>query len=75
VHPALDALLVHGSPVIAVQARGLTPRTVLLSVTPTVLLLLALLLVPLINYWGLLLLLLEQVTGRLIGPRAAETAR
>lgn len=45
----------------------LTPRVVLASVVPTLLLLVALALVPLINYWGLLLMLLQSVTRRFLG--------
>jgi uncharacterized membrane protein len=57
------------------HAGSLTPRAVLASVMPAVLLLVALLLVPLVNYYGLLLLLVEQLLSRFIGPRADGTAR
>ena len=53
----------------------LTPRVVIAAVTPAALLLIALALVPLISYWGLLLLLLQSVTSRLIAPRADGTER
>ncbi|MEU0879326.1 TMEM175 family protein [Lentzea sp. NPDC005914] len=53
----------------------LTLRVVVSCVAAPVLLLIALALVPLINYWGLLLMLLQTVTSRLIEPRADGTER
>jgi uncharacterized membrane protein len=50
-----------------VHRDELTPRMVLASVVPTLLLLVALLLVPLVNYYGLLLMLLQSVARRVIG--------
>ncbi|MET9634187.1 TMEM175 family protein [Lentzea sp. NPDC006480] len=58
-----------------VHRDSLTPRVVIAAVTPAVLLLIALALVPVISYWGLLLLLLQSATSRLIGPRAGGTER
>ncbi|HUQ54465.1 TMEM175 family protein [Lentzea sp.] len=56
-------LLVHGSPDLAVEGRGLSLLVVLRALLPTAMLLLALVLSPLISYWGLLLLLLSPAAG------------
>ncbi|MGW6929651.1 TMEM175 family protein [Lentzea sp. NPDC054927] len=58
-------LLVHGSPELAVEARGLSRPVVLRALVPTAVLLLALVLSPLISYWGLLLLLVSPVVQRI----------
>jgi uncharacterized membrane protein len=68
-------LLIHGNPSIAHETDGLSPRVVLAVMTPTFLLLLALLLVPVLNYYGLLLMLLSPVIVRFTGLREAGTAR
>ncbi|MFD9706232.1 TMEM175 family protein [Lentzea sp. NPDC059081] len=58
------ALLVHGSPALAHEPRGLTRPVVLHAVLPSVLLVFALVLVPFIGYYSLLLLLLSPVAQR-----------
>ncbi|MDX3661063.1 TMEM175 family protein [Streptomyces sp. ID05-26A] len=58
-------LLVHGSPELAVEARGLSRPVVLRALVPTAVLLLALVLSPLISYWGLLLLLVSPLAQRI----------
>ncbi|WP_229693867.1 TMEM175 family protein [Lentzea pudingi] len=58
-------LLVNGNPELAVEARGLSRPVVLRALVPTAVLLLALVLSPLISYWGLLLLLLSPLAQRI----------
>ncbi|WP_439664795.1 TMEM175 family protein [Lentzea sp. HUAS TT2] len=58
-------LLVHGTPALAVEARGLSRPVVLRAVVPTVVLLIALVLSPWISYWGLLLLLVSPLAQRI----------
>ncbi|MFI6095475.1 TMEM175 family protein [Lentzea sp. NPDC051213] len=70
----VSSVLLSGMTLLA-HKDELSPRMVLASITPTVLLLIALLLVPLVNYYGLLLLLFGQVISRFIGPREGGTAR
>ncbi|MEV6239742.1 TMEM175 family protein [Lentzea sp. NPDC051838] len=68
-------LLVHGSPALAVEARGLSLPVVLRAVTPSTLLLLAFVLVPYIGYNSMFLLLLSPLIDVVTARRAAGTAR
>ncbi|MFD4671349.1 TMEM175 family protein [Lentzea sp. NPDC058450] len=59
------ALLVHGSPRIGRDVEGLSRPVVLRALLPPTLLLLALVLVPFIGYYSMLLLLLSPLAQRL----------